>query len=365
MPKRAIISVINDLQGDQRVTRICDALQGQGYDLLLVGRYEKDSQTIDRPYRVKRFRLIFNRGFAFYAEYNIRLFLLLLSQKKDLLYANDLDTLLPNYLISRLLSVPLVYDSHEYFTEVPELINRPGVQSFWLGMEKFIFPSLKNVITVNKDLAQIYCEKYKVPVSVIRNVPEINQRVGCVERKIENKQDAILIYQGSLNIGRGIELMIDSMEILGNCKLLVVGSGDISEDLKRRVEAKHLAERVIFKGRMDPTFLRELTPRAALGFSLEEDMGLNYRYALPNKIFDYIHACIPVIVSDLPIMRGFVLENKVGEVLTERNPMALAKLVRRVISEKNSYQPYLEATATRFNWNNEKFKLLKMIENLE
>jgi glycosyltransferase involved in cell wall biosynthesis len=104
---------------------------------------------------------------------------------------------------------------------------------------------------------------------------------------------------------------------------------------------------------------------ASLGFSLEEDMGLNYRYALPNKIFDYLHAGIPSIVSDLPVMRDFVIENKIGEVLTDRDPEVLSHLVRKVMSEKQSYHPYLEVAADRFNWEKERIKFLKLIENLE
>ena len=309
--------------------------------------------------------MIFNQGFAFYAEFNIRLFLYLLKQKKGLLYANDLDTLLANYLVARIRSFPLVYDSHEYFTEVPELIHRPRVRSFWLRLEKLIFPHLKNVIAVNEAIARIYTEKYRVPVSVVRNVPPLDPMKNWADKNFENGEEAILIYQGALNLGRGIELMTDCMRFLENCKLLIVGSGDVSEDLKERVEARQLSDRIDFKGRIDPTSLKELTSKASLGLSLEEDIGLNYRLALPNKIFDYIHAGIPVIVSDLPVMRSFVAENKVGAVLKERTPKALAHLINKILSEKESYESHLRATARRFNWDNEKLELLKLIENLE
>lgn len=365
MVKRAVISVSNDLQSDQRVGRVCQTLHDQGYDVLLIGRNENGSQSISKPYRVRRFSMIFKKGFAFYAELNIRLFLYLMTVKKGLLYANDLDTLLPNYLIARLRSVPLVYDSHEYFTEVPELIDRPGVRKFWLRLEQSIFPRLNNVITVNKKLAQIYSEAYNVPVSVIRNVPSISSPANYAEKHLQNKKTDVLIYQGALNLGRGIELMIDCMAFLENCELLVIGRGDISSDLKKRVEAKQLADRVHFTGRIDPISLQEFTRKASLGLSLEEDLGLNYRYALPNKIFDYIHAGIPVVVSDLPVMGNFVLENKVGAVLTERNSKALAQLIVRVLSERRSYDSFLRDAAVNYNWDKEKVKLLKLIENLE
>ncbi len=335
-----------------------------GYQVLLIGRLRKNSRDLKRPYPIRRMNLIFERGFAFYAEYNLRLFFLLLTRGKDLLYANDLDTLLPNFLVSRISNIPLVYDSHEYFTEVPELMERHAVRSVWLRLEKMIFPRLKNVITVNRELAEIYLQKYGVKSTVIRNVPELsNYNPGSRKLRVSNKP--VLIYQGSLNTGRGIELMIDCMALLEDCTLVIAGEGDISQELEKRAADNRLTDRVIFKGRLSPEALRELTETADLGFSLEEDLGLNYHYALPNKIFDYIHAGIPVIVSDLPVMRNLVLEHRVGAILRDRDPRPLAHLVSQVLSERDSYRPHLEEAARKFNWNNEKVKLLELLENLE
>jgi glycosyltransferase involved in cell wall biosynthesis len=155
------------------------------------------------------------------------------------------------------------------------------------------------------------------------------------------------------------------MEFLDKGRLLIVGSGDMEESLKKRVKIKQLSDRVHFKGRIDPTSLKSLTSQASVGFSLEEDMGLNYRLALPNKIFDYIHAGVPVIVSDLPVMKNFVVENKVGAILKDRTPEALAQLITKVLSEGKSYDRHLMAAAGRFNWDKEKLELLKLIENLD
>ena len=331
----------------------------------MIGRLRKNSGLLERPYALKRMKLFFDRGFAFYAEFSLRLFWMLLGQRKDLLYANDLDTLLPNFLISRISGVPLVYDSHEYFTEVPELLERPNTRSFWLSIEEFVFPRLNPVITVNEELARIYQERYRVPVEVIRNVPELIPGKNDVENSRGFRENHTLIYQGALNMGRGIELMIDSMPLLDDCTLILAGEGDISAALKTRVESKGLTDRILFKGRLDPKVLRDLTRTADLGLSLEEDLGLNYRYALPNKIFDYIHAGIPVVVSDLPVMGGFVREHKVGEILSDRSPEALARRVREVLSKRETYSPCLNAAALEFNWDNEKVKFLKLLENLE
>ncbi len=340
---------------------------------MLVGRRSEDLFELNRPYETRQFPLLFQKGFFFYAEFNTRLFWMLLFERKSLIYANDLDTLLPNFLVSRLSNTPLVYDSHEYFTEVPELQNRPFVKTVWENLEATLFPRLKNVITVNEKLAEVYSEKYDVPVTAIRNVPELNQegRSDAVDSNVERsdvESREILIYQGALNIGRGIELMIDCMEFLPDVELLIAGQGDISGDLKMRVKNRNLSDSIHFPGRLNPKELKKLTPTASIGLSLEEDLGLNYRYALPNKIFDYIHAGIPVIVSDLPIMSKLVLETGIGEILKERSPRALADLVREVLLKQRSYKKNLHTAAGKFNWNEEKKvfqKFIDRIENLE
>jgi hypothetical protein len=146
--KRAIVSVTNDLYTDNRVNKICLFLVEEGYDVLLVGRLRKNSLPLaSRAYKTKRLKLLFDKGPLFYASYNLRLFFLLLVQRADVLVANDLDTLLANFVAKKFKpSTKVVYDSHEYFTEVPELTKRPRIQRFWLGIEKFIFPKLKRSI---------------------------------------------------------------------------------------------------------------------------------------------------------------------------------------------------------------------------
>ena len=168
---RIIISASNDLATDQRIYRTCECFNEMGFEILLIGRHGKTVLPYDKHIKIRRFSLLFNKGFLFYADLNIRLFWKLLFTPKQMLFSNDLDTLLPNYLVSRLTSTPLIYDSHELFTEVPELISRKYVRGFWMKLEGLIFPRLKNVITVNRKIADYYSAKYGVPVEVIRNVP--------------------------------------------------------------------------------------------------------------------------------------------------------------------------------------------------
>ena len=359
---RIIISVTNDLVTDQRVGKTCELLSETGYDVLLVGRKLKKSFSIQRNYRTKRFRLLFNKGILFYTEYNIRLFLFLLFTKKDMLFSNDLDTLLPNYITSVFQRKKLIFDSHELFSEIPELVNKQQVKKVWLFLEKTIIPKLQNVITVSDSIKNHYHNLYGISAIVIRNIPKI-EHINQKNFEIDAEEKKVILYQGSVNIGRGIELMIDTMALLDEYLFIVIGDGDILEQLKEKVSNLSLHNKVKFLGKKTPEELKELTPNATIGMSLEEDLGLNYRYALPNKIFDYLHANVPVIVADLPEMRSLIKKHPIGEILIERTPKTLAKTIINMTNI--SYEKELKTAKKELNWSKEKEKLISIFSKLD
>jgi glycosyltransferase involved in cell wall biosynthesis len=360
--KRILISVTNDLTTDQRVEKTCEALSEIGYDVLLVGRKLKKSLPIQRNYKIIRFRLLFNVGFLFYAEFNIRLFIFLLFTKKDLLFSNDVDTLLPNYIISKLQNKKLVFDSHELFSEIPELVNKQQVKKVWLLLEKTIIPKLQTVITVSDSIKKHYQNLYGISAIVIRNIPEI-KTISQKNFEIDAEGKKVILYQGSVNIGRGLELMIDTMALLDEYLFIVIGDGDIIAQLKEKVSNLSLHDKVKFIGKKTPNELKKLTPNATIGMSLEEDLGLNYRYALPNKIFDYLHAHVPVIVSDLPEMRSLIKKHPIGEILIERTPKTLAKTIINMTNI--SYEKELKTAKKELNWSKEKEKLISIFSKLD
>ena len=360
--KRIIISVTNDLVTDQRVHKTCELLSEIGYDVHLVGRKLNKSLPIQRNYSTERFRLLFNKGFLFYAEYNTRLFLFLLFSRKGFLFSNDLDTLLPNYLISKLQKKKLIFDSHELFSEIPELVNKQRVKNIWLYLEKKIIPRLETVITVSDSIKNHYHNLYGISPIVIRNIPKI-KKISQRNFEIDAKGKKVILYQGSVNIGRGIELMIDTMTLLDEYLFIVIGDGDILEQLKEKVSNLSLHNKVKFLGKKTPEELKELTPNATIGMSLEEDLGLNYRYALPNKIFDYLHANVPVIVADLPEMRSLIKKHPIGEILIERTPKTLAKTIINMTNI--SYEKELKTAKKELNWSKEKEKLISIFSKLD
>lgn len=360
--KRVLITVTNDLSTDQRVDKVCSTLLNDGYTVLLIGRKLKNSVPINRNYKTKRIQLLFNQGFLFYAEYNLRLFFILFFSKKDILLSNDLDSLAANYLVSVFQNKKLVYDSHELFSEIPELVHRPFVKKFWTSLEQLLLPKLKNTYTVCKSIADYYNERYATNFKVVRNLPTL-KKIETHKLPFSTEGKKIIIYQGALNIGRGLELMIDAMAYLDNYILLIAGSGDIITDLQLRSKNKSVENKVHFLGKLLPSELQKITPLAGIGLSLEEDLGLNYRYALPNKIFDYIQAEIPILVSDLPEMKQIVIKYKVGEIIKSRTPEALSTQINTML--KNDYSESILKAKQALTWEHEKITLQDIFKNLK
>lgn len=337
-PKKIIVSVTNDLYTDQRVHKVCSFLHENGYDVLLVGRKLKNSHPItDRPYRVKRFKLAFKQGALFYANYNLRLFWFLLFQKFDVLLSNDLDSLLANYCAHRLKRKSrLVYDTHELFTEVPELTARPRVRKVWLKIEEWIFPKLEDIYTVNKSIADIYSNKYKKDVRIVRNVSKLwKPQTILSKQELDLPEDKnIIILQGSgINVDRGGEEAVMAMKDIQNTVFVIVGSGDVIPQLKQMVKDNSLENKVRFVGRVPYDTMMNYTYHADLGLSLDKDTNPNYRFSLPNKIFDYIHTTTPVISSDLVELRRVIEKHNVGRIIPEHSAKGIAQTINTLLDD--------------------------------
>ena len=346
LKKIVVISVTNDLATDQRVQKVAQTLLNMGFEVLLVGRLLKGSLPVPH-YKHHRMKLFFTKGVAFYAAYHFRLFLFLLFKKADVLVANDLDTLLPNYLISKIKGLPLVYDSHEYYTEVPELQGNPTKKKIWLGVEQFIFPKLKKVFTVNASIAQIYEEKYKVKLNVLRNVPrkshlQLDSKATLRKQLNLPPDKKIIIMQGSgINVSRGGEEAVEAMQFVENTLLYIIGAGDAISLLKQMVIDLKLQDTVIFIAKLPYRELLNYTACADAGLTLDKDNNLNYRYSLPNKLFDYFACGLPVIASKLVEIEKIHHQFPFGILLHEVTAQSVAAAIRSVDVNATEYQAWL------------------------
>lgn len=370
--KKVIISVVSDLVTDQRVNRAALTLQSKGMEVILVGRSLKKSLPVDkRPYKTMRLKCWFEKGPLFYAVYNLRLLFYLLFNKADIYLSNDLDTLAANFIASRLKNVRLVYDSHEYFTEVPELVSRPFIRSIWLKIEQWIFPHLSDVMTVNDSIAGFYEAKYNVPVKVVRNLPiSADLSKPTMNRKQWGipEEARVFLFQGAgINIDRGAEESIDAISLVSGAVLVFIGGGDVIQQLKNKVKSKGIEGKVFFIPKQPFNELIRFTHMADFGLTLDKSSNLNYKYSLPNKLFDYIQACLPVLATDLHEVKNIIEKYDVGLITSSCDPQILAGKMIDMMSDTARFARWkknLKFAAAELCWEKEQQKFLALFSDV-
>jgi glycosyltransferase involved in cell wall biosynthesis len=371
MSKTIHVAVSNDLRTDQRVRKECSSLHCAGFSVKVIGCNKNGIVPEELPYQLTLLPVFFKRGFLFYAEWNLRLFIKLIFSKSDLFWSNDLDTLPACGLASFFKNKHLVYDSHELFTEVPEIQNKRLVKGIWKFFERIFIRNCDVVITVNDSIAQQLSEMYSLQhVEVLPNVPVLSEPVEPLSRsELSLPEDVnLMIYQGSgINVDRGTEELIEAMPAIKNAVLLVVGGGDVIDLLKEKVQELKLQSRVLFIPRMPYEALMRYTALADLGLSLDKPSNLNYRYSLPNKVFDYASQGTPVFSSDLPELSKLVKTHKIGYVCKEVSPEEIAKAVNSISFNSEEHREYGEngLRMTRsINWQKKFEPILSKVSDL-
>ena len=358
---KIICTVTNDLNHDQRMHRICTSLQQAGHQVLLVGRLLPGSTLLpDRPYATFRIRCRYTAGKLFYLEFNYRLYRYLQRHTADVICAVDLDTLLPASLL-RTQNLSVVYDAHEWFSETPEVVHRPAIRALWRLLGRRLVPRTDARYTVAPELACLLQEDYGSPFEVVRNLPKY--------KEILNKENfgGVILYQGMLNPGRGLETAIAALALLPDCKLWIVGSGPEEAPLRQLTATLGLTDRVWFAGFHPPDKLPELTATAWLGINLLEGTSPSYYYSLANKSLDYIQAGLPSIQMDYPEYRRLRAQYGVFELLTELSAPALAARIQYLLDHPAAYarlRQNCRAAAAELCWEREEEKLLEIYASL-
>jgi len=340
--------------------RICTSLTKAGYEVQLVGRKRANSKPlIPQIFQQKRLNCHFDKGKLFYLEYNIRLFFYLLFSKFDIVNSIDLDTILAGFFIAKLKGKTCVYDAHEYFTEVPEVVTRPKIQRFWKRVEKLTVPRLKYCYTVGGSLAEMFTKEYKTPFAVVRNVP-FKIKTPIQAASIGKK---ILLYRGALNEGRGLGHLIEAMQEIDGAELQLAGEGDLSQELRNLVKEKGLEDKVTFLGFVLPKDLPTITARANIGLNLLENKGLSYYYSLANKAFDYIQGRKPSINMAFPEYQRINDEYGTFCLINDLKMDTIATALKRLLTDEKYYLSLVEncdAAADVFVWEREEEVLLSV-----
>jgi glycosyltransferase involved in cell wall biosynthesis len=371
--QKIVFTVTNNLNYDQRMIRICTSLANAGYAVKLIGIKNTQAKSLTKqPYEQKRIACFFEKGFGFYAEYNIRLFFYLLFCKANIFCCIDLDTMLPIYFVGKLRRKKLVYDAHEYFSQQKEIITRPKVYKVWHWIERTFVPKFKNGYTVSHSIASEFKKLYNVNYEVVMNATVLKdsnteKQLELAETKTPSEVGALVIlYQGAVNQARGLEYLIPAMKNV-DAELHIYGDGNFYTQTKQLIEQNNLSYKVFLKGKALPTELKAITLQATIGVNLVENNGLNQYYSLANKFFDYIHAGVPQVTMNFPEYKRINDIEEVAILIDDVKIETIYAALNLLLNDKEKYN-LLKANCAKaklqFNWAVEEKKLIEFYEKI-
>jgi glycosyltransferase involved in cell wall biosynthesis len=380
--KLIIVTVISDLATDYRVHKICQTLHENGFRVILTGSCSNGSLPLKaRDYQTNRLKTWFGGSFLFYLEFNVRLFFKLFREKAGIYLGNDLDVMPATMLLARLKKKPIVYDSHEYFLGMAGLDKKPVRRSIWKFLETRVFSNLKYMYTVSESIRNLYLRNYHGKLLVVRNLPlknptfpvltpEETEWIRSIEQKIpENKN--LIIYQGAgINESRGVEELVKSMLFLKatDFHLLILGGGDVFEKLKEIIDQNHLSEKITIVSKVPFTLLFHITRKARLGISIDKPTVQNHKYSLPNKLFEYLHAGVPVLASRLVEQEKILSQYDVGGFIEEYRPEHIAQRIKEIFETPGLLDRWKRNTSKvreELNWENESKIVLDIFKQVE
>ncbi len=335
--KRIIILQTGHIITDQRIQKISKYLAFDHEVEIFYRNYLKNNSPLPKNFKLDNIKLhpintLFKNGFLFYLEINIKYFLKLIFKKFNVLYSVDSDTLLSATFLKILKKISLIFDAHEYFEEVPELENKPIKKIIWNKITNFGLRFSNINMTVSESLKNEFKFYYKKDFIVLRNIPEFTE----LNSVIEKFEVPTIIYQGALNKGRHLELLINTMKKLPQFNCLIIGEGDLTLSLKNI--ADH-SPNIKFLGLHSPTELKDITPKCHLGYNLLEPIGKSYQMSLSNKYFDYLHAGIPSISSNLIEYQSLNNQFGIGICINENE---LETYINSLLNLESKYMEMIE-----------------------
>ena len=338
---------------DRRMQRIIAALDEAGFEITWISR--TTSNSLDKGNH-KIITTWFSSGPLFYLEYNLRLFILLMSTAANQISSVDLDTIPACYLASLITKRKLIFDAHEIYYEVPELLGKPLKKKLWQFIARTILPRIQHCYTVNQSLQKHHQDAYGQPYTVIRNLPLSRPKQDHI--KSNNKT---LVYLGVINKGRGVELAIEFAMQSPDYKLILVGEGDLFDHMKGQAIGY---PNIIFAGYQEPDMIWPLLGQAAIGLNVLDGSSLNYKYSLANKFFDYLMAGIPSINMSFPEYKSIIDKHEVGLMIGAYDVESLANAIRS-LEDKSTYSRLTtncRRYASLYTWEMEKKKLLPIYQ---
>jgi len=375
--------VLHDITYDSRVKREAKTFSQAGYKVKILDFGDKRTSRSRNlnGIEVSRIRILtrglpkntFFRGVK-YLEYLWSACRQAVRERADVYHAHDLYPLVPAFLGARLRGAKVIYDSHELWTEQAGISK--SVAKVWRKIERFLLPRVDAVLTVNEALAEVLHVEYgakEKPVVVMNCQPHANpgRTLRLAEflknRGIQGKR--IVLYQGALKPGRGLSQLVRAFEFLeDDIVLVLMGDGALKQELSVLVRRLGLDTRVWFHPPVPPDVLLTYTASADLGVVIYENTCRNNYLCLPNKLFEYLAAGIPIAMCNFPELRKLLRKYEIGREFDPSSPRSIASAIQFCLADPVRYEQMrvnTQKALLEYNWENEAAKLLEVYRSLD
>jgi glycosyltransferase involved in cell wall biosynthesis len=334
--------VFTDLPYDFRVYREVCTLQKAGHGVTVVSTRWRD-EPLPSAWRDIDVRLIdIDRTQSLrilYPRFWQQATKLACQERADVYHAHDLDALWPACRAARRHDAALVYDSHELFCDQSSLVRRPAIAFAWRLIERRLIRQAVRVITVAPSIAMQLQQTYdldQVPV-VLRNVPPYRKPVtsGYLRQQLGIPTSSPLaLYQGGFLTNNGLAEQITAMQHVDEAgHLALLGNGPTEQELKDLTSRLGLQDRVHFLPRVPFQALHEATCSADIGLCIIKPAGRSFAWSMPNKLFEYMMAGLPVVGGDTPEIRRVIEETDAGIVVDPLKPEAMGAAINQLLND--------------------------------
>lgn len=287
-----------------------------------------------------------------YLEFILRVTVYYRRKNISLLNVHSLGLLPFGVLLKYCYGARLVYDTHELETEVN---GSRGVRKM---LAKFVeyacIRFVDRIFVVSESISLEYARMYAIPApTVVLNCPPYTKpvRSNHFRSQLGIPEDAVIfLYQGVLSKGRGVEVILEAFKQTADPRKVVVfmGYGVLESEIQRVAKD---STNIFYHPAVPPEVVLDYTSSGDIGISLIENTCLSYYYCMPNKLFEYTMAGLPVIVSNMLEMGKFVKDHRTGVVTRDESVAALVEAINEIMQmdlpqmKKNAF-----AAATHYNW---------------